>query len=76
MQRNSNGCRLVSELAVGEARDFIPGNPQGDVARAITLERRPRSVEFEPVQFDHETAIGPIGVDLEACDLDVCERAR
>ena len=46
------------------------------VALAVALEGRARSVVPPAVELDHDVAAGPVGVDLDAVQLRVHDRAR
>ena len=46
------------------------------VALLVALERGSRAVVAPAVELDGESVLGPVGVDLEAVELRVGERAR
>ena len=63
-------------MVVGEAERPDAARVQLGVALAVALEGRARSVVPPAVELDHDVAAGPVGVDLDAVQLRVHDRAR
>jgi len=61
---------------VGQSYGAEAGEVKGDVPRSVALEGAAGVVEGEGVQFDDETGVAEVGVDLVAVDDDVELGAR